>query len=116
MIDEITPSVEAIRTHIEGTLKRDFYIEESITDETELYYDLHLAGVDLADAIDAIGRSFGTDFGPMNLARYAPNEMGHNFGLNFLREFREWRGERTYRSLTVGSIIAAVQSGSWSDC
>lgn len=89
--------------------------EDAITDQTELYYDLGLAGVDLADAIDAIREPFGTDFSPMDLRNYGPNEVGHNFGLNFVREFREWRGERTYRSLTVASLIAAVQAGSWDD-
>lgn len=115
MADEIARSANAIRDHIVGTLRREFYVEEPICDEAELYYDLHLAGDDLADAIDAIRKPFGTDFSLMDLRRYAPNEVGHRFGLNFLREFREWRGERTYRSLTVASIIHAVQAGSWND-
>ncbi len=115
MADEIARSANSIRDHIVGTLRREFYIEEPINDEAELYYDPHLAGDDLADAIDAIRKPFGTDFSLMDLRRYAPNEVGHNFGLNFLREFREWRGERTYRSLTVASIIHAVQAGSWND-
>ncbi len=58
---------------------------------------------------------FGTDFSLMDLRKYAPNEVAHNFGLNLVREFREWRGEQTYRSLTVGSLITAVQAGSWND-
>lgn len=86
---------------------------DAITEKTELYYDLGLAGEDLSDAIDSIREPFGTDFSLMDLRHYAPNEVTNNFGLNLFRAFREWRGERTYRSLTVGSLIAAVQAGSW---
>lgn len=87
--------------------------DDAISETTELYYDLGLAGEDLGDAIDAIEELFGTDFSLMDLRKYAPSEVGHTFGLNFVREFREWRGERTYHSLTVASIIAAVESGLW---
>jgi hypothetical protein len=47
------------------------------------------------------------------LRQHAPHEVGHNFGLNVVRAFREWRGQRTYRSLTVASLAAAVRAGSW---
>ena len=51
----------------------------------------------------------------MYLRQIAPNEVSHNFGLNLLREFRERRGDRTYRSLTVANLVEAVQFGSWND-
>lgn len=115
MPDDATRSTDAIREHVANTLKHFTVQRSSITDQTELYYDLGLTGIDLGEAIEAVRERFGTDFSAMDLRRYAPNEVGHNFGLNLVREFREWRGERTYRSLTVASIIAAVQAGFWSD-
>jgi len=115
MADDIARSEEAIRDHVVSALMRIALPEDAITETTELYYDLGLAGEDLVDAIDAVSQAFGTDFGLMDLRDYGPNEVGHNFGLNGVREFREWRGERTYRSLTVASLIAAVQAGSWND-
>ena len=98
-----------------GSLKRIALRDIPISAATELYYDLGLAGQDLGDAIDAIREPFGTDFSLMNLRKFAPNEVEHNFGLNLVRAFREWRGKRTYRSLTVASLIKAVESGSWHD-
>ncbi|TFW12140.1 DUF1493 family protein [Brevundimonas intermedia] len=115
MADDIARSADAIRAHVVSALKRVTMREDAITETTELYYDLGLAGEDLGDAIDAIREPFGTDFSLMDLRQYAPNEVAHNFGLNLFREFREWRGERTYRSLTVGSLITTVQIGSWND-
>lgn len=86
----------------------------AVTEATELYYDLGLSGEDLADAIDGIRAPYGTDFSGMDLRRYAPGE-GYDPGLNILRDFREWRRKRTYRSLTVASLIEAIQAGWWSD-
>ena len=115
MADDIDRSGNAIRDHVFSALKRITMCADPITDTTELYYDLGLAGEDLGDAIDAIREPFGTDFSLMDLRKYAPNEVAHNFGLNLVREFRELRDERTYPSLTVGSLITAVQAGSWND-
>lgn len=88
---------------------------DAITDTTELYYDLGLAGDDLYEAIEAVREPFGVDFSRMDMRRYAPSETGHNFGLDLMRGFRERRGARTYRSLTVGSLIEAIQVGAWKD-
>ncbi|MNC43431.1 hypothetical protein D3C75_922910 [compost metagenome] len=77
-----------------------------------MYYDLGLSGEDLADAIDGIGAPYGTDFRGMDLRRYAPGE-GYDPGFNILRDLREGRGKRTYRSLTVASLIEAIQAGLW---
>ena len=88
---------------------------QPITEATELYYDLGLHGDDLYDALDEVSREFRVDFSLMDLGRYAPGETGHAFSLNLVRTFREWRGERTYRSLTVGSLVDAVQAGVWRD-
>lgn len=115
MADRIAPSEAAVREHVFNSLKRIIQREGAITVATELYYDLGLAGEDLADAIDAIREPFGTDFSLMDLRQFAPGEVAHHFGLNFIREFREWRGDRTYRSLTVASLVEAVQVGSWND-
>jgi acyl carrier protein len=87
--------------------------DEPITDATELYYDLGLSGVDLSDVIIEIRRHFGTDFSELELPHYAPGEGGHGFDLNLVRQFREWRGEHTYQSLTVSSLVEAVQAGRW---
>lgn len=113
MADNIARSGEAIRNHVISALERITMRGDAITETTELYYDLGLAGEDLGNAIDSIREPFGTDFSLMDLRHYAPNEVTNNFRLNLFRAFREWRGERTYRSLTVGSLIAAVQAGSW---
>jgi hypothetical protein len=105
---------DAIFDHVVGVLRRVAApYEAPITEATELYYDLGLAGEDLGDAIDEIRHRFKTDFTQMDLRRYAPNEIGHNFGLNLVRALQEWRGRRTYRSVTVGSLIDAVQAGAW---
>ena len=112
MADNIARSGQAIRNHVISALERITVPGDAITQTTELYYDLGLAGEDLSDAIDSIREPFGTDFSLMDLRHYAPNEVTNNFGLNLFRAFREWRGERTYRSLTVGSLIPAVQAGS----
>jgi hypothetical protein len=110
---QVSPDVV---THITNVLLRVAdHRRREITLSTELYYDLGLAGDDLGDAIDQIRAPFATDFSSMDLRRYAPNEGGHNFGLNLLRAFREWRGERTYRSLTVGGLVDAIRCGAWSD-
>jgi hypothetical protein len=106
---------EIVRHVTEVLLRLSDHRGQAITPSTELYYDLGLAGDDLGDAIDEIRAPFGTNFSPMDLRRYAPNEVSHNFGLNLFRAFRQWRGERTYRSLTVGSLVEAIQRGTWSD-
>lgn len=113
---ELAGSHEDVLDHVVCTLRRVAApYERKVNEATELYYDLGLAGDDLYDAIDAIRQLSGADFSRMDLRLYAPNEVSHNFGLNFLRAFREWRGERTYRSLTVGRLVAAVQAGAWED-
>jgi hypothetical protein len=84
-----------------------------ITETTELYYDLGLSGEDLADAVERIGTLYGTDFSSMDLRRYSPAE-GYDPGFNIVRVFNEWRGKRTYSSLTVACLIDGIQAGSWS--
>jgi hypothetical protein len=111
----VARSRNAIFDHVASVLRRVSAVEAPIAEPTELYYDLHLAGDDLYDAIDEIRNPFGTDFSVMDLRRYAPNEVGHNISfLNLARRYREWRGERTYQSLTVARLIDAVQAGAWS--
>lgn len=106
---------EIILEHVVGVLRGVTMSEgAAVTEATELYYDLGLSGEDLADAIDGIKAPYGTDFSGMDLRRYAPSE-GYDPGFNILRDFREWRGKRTYRTLTVASLIEAIQAGSWSD-
>jgi len=106
---------EVILEHVVGVLRSVTMSEaEAITEATELYYDLGLSGEDLADAIDGIGTPCGTDFSRMDLRRYAPGE-GYDPGFSIVRDFREWRGKRTYRSLTVASLTEAIQVGSWND-
>jgi hypothetical protein len=46
--------------------------DAGLTDATELYYDLGLAGDDLHNLITEIVRQFGADFTSMKLARHAP--------------------------------------------
>lgn len=99
--------------HVVGVLRGVTTSEsEAVTEATELYYDLGLSGEDLADAIDGIRAPYGTDFRGMDLRRYAPGE-GYDPGFNILRDLREGRGKRTYRSLTVASLIEAIQAGLW---
>jgi hypothetical protein len=107
---------QIVRHVTEVLLRLSDHRGQAITPSTELYYELGLAGDDLGDVIDEIRAPFATDFSPMDLRRYAPNEVRHNFGFNLFRAFREWRGERTYRSLTVRSLVDAIQRGAWSDC
>ncbi|QTC87060.1 DUF1493 family protein [Brevundimonas pondensis] len=105
---------EVILEHVIGVLRRvTMSAAEAVTEATELYYDLGLSGEDLADAIDGIRAPYGTDFTGMDLRRYAPGE-GYDPGFNIVRDFRDWQGKRTYRSLTVASLIEAIQAGSWS--
>ena len=116
-MDRAAQPRDAIVAHVVTVLRRVAApYDGSVTERTELYYDLGLAGDDLHDAIEAVREPYSTDFSQMDLRRHAPNEVGHNFGLNLIREFREWCGARTYRSLTVASLIAAVQGGAWKDC
>jgi len=104
---------EIILEHVVGVLRGVTTSEsEAVTEATELYYDLGLSGEDLADAIDGIRAPYGTDFRGMDLRRYAPGE-GYDPGFNILRDLREGRGKRTYRSLTVASLIEAIQAGLW---
>lgn len=114
---EPAESRDAIREQVERALRRMLMSEElEIGEQTELYYDLGLGGEDLVDAVDEVFRSTQTNWSELDLSRYGPNEIGHNFGwfgLNFVREFREWRGERTYQSLTVGRLIDAAVCGEW---
>lgn len=108
-------SREVIFEHVVSVLRRVTLSEaEPITEATELYYDLGLSGEDLADAIDGIRAPYGTDFSKMDLRRYAPGE-GYDPGFDIVRDFREWQGKGTYRSLTVASLIEGIQAGSWSD-
>lgn len=108
-------SREVILEHVVGVLRRVTMSEaEPITEATELYYDLGLSGEDLAEAIDGIIAPYGTDLSTMDLRRYAPGE-GYDPGFNIVRDFREWRGKRTYGSLTVAGLIEGIQAGSWSD-
>ena len=105
-------SPDDIVRHIRDVLLRIAdHLGQAITLSTELYYDLGLAGDDLEEAMDEIRVRFGTDFSPMDLRRYAANEVSHNFGFNLFRAFREWRGEQAYRSLTVGRLVDAIRCG-----
>lgn len=109
-------SRKAILEHTAAALRRIAApYEGPITEATELYYDLGLAGDDLYDAIQAIREPFGTDLRLMDLRRYAPNEVGHNFGLNLVRWMRELSGKRTYCSLTVDVLVRAIEAGAWND-
>ncbi|MGO4411122.1 MULTISPECIES: hypothetical protein [unclassified Brevundimonas] len=69
---------------------------EPITEATELFYDLGLAGEDFAEAVEGIRAPYGTDFSQMDLRRYGPGEV-YDPGFDIVRDFREWRGE-TYLS------------------
>ena len=108
-------SRDVILEHVVGVLREVTMSEaEPVTETTELYYDLGLAGDDLAKAVEGVRAPYGTDFSRMDLRRYGPGEV-HDPGFNIVRDFREWRGKRTYCSLTVASLIEAIQAGSWSD-
>jgi acyl carrier protein len=85
--------------------------KRSLTPTTELYDDLGLAGDDLYEVISNIRARFGTDFSKMHLPKFAPGETDAIFSLDPLRKIL---GQpRRFQSLTIYSLVKAVQAGRW---
>lgn len=79
-----------------------------ILDEHEVYYDLGVSGLDLDELIYWIHDTFQVDFSAMQ-GRYAPGE-NELFPLIFASF-----GARPYKSMTVGHLLASIETGVWSE-
>jgi hypothetical protein len=103
--EDILDEVIDVIARISATNKR------SLTPRTELYDDLHLAGDDLYEVISDIRARFGTDFSRMHLPKFAPGETDAIFSFDLLRKVL---GQpRRFQSLTICSLVRAVQAGRW---
>jgi hypothetical protein len=83
----------------------------AITDETEIYYDLGIYGDDVYEFFVWLHDEFGVKFGKFRFKDYCRPEGSLS---PFL--FRSWRERyerqhRRYKSLTVGSILSAIELG-----
>lgn len=83
----------------------------SISLDTEVFRDLRIYGIELLELFLWINREFGIEL-KVDLSMYAPGES--QFGGFFQRIWLRLTGKQPYyRSLSVGRIIEAIESGHW---
>jgi hypothetical protein len=99
-----------IRRELLARLKRiaaPRYQRLEFTDDTEIYYDPCISGMDMFDLPDWIAREFHVEFN-IDLGEYTPPEGWDPWIL------RNWRlRRRQYKSLTLGRVLTAIESGVW---
>ncbi|MEJ0025753.1 MAG: DUF1493 family protein [Rhizomicrobium sp.] len=103
-------SRDRIREELQAILRRIVASNIDISELTEIFGDLGIAGDDAWDFISEIRNSFGTRFDGFNFNDYFQNEeealMAH-IGrlLGFCR--------RSKKKLTICHLIDVVQNGAW---
>ena len=109
----MNPSLDrgVVHQKIAGSLAARFGIRLSISDDTEIYYDLSLYGDDLWEFFVWLNSEFGLEV-RANIFEYAPGECPL-FPIRLRRWIEKRRGQRRYRSLRVGAIVDAVMAGVW---
>jgi hypothetical protein len=85
--------------------------EQSITDDTEVYYDLGIFGHDLYEFVVWVSKEFGIER-RINLDEYGPRERMPPVLFRERRVRRE-REQGRYKSLKVRDILTAIESGHW---
>jgi hypothetical protein len=81
----------------------------TITDATEIYYDLRIFGQDLYDFLVWVANEFGVPV-EIDVAQHAPRERMPPLLFRNWQERHE-REKRPYKSLTVRDILGIVERG-----
>ena len=96
----------AVRQRIIEELKAVSVHEgRAITEVTDLHYDLGMAGDDLEDFLVWIHRTFGVDFSAIPTGDLNLNEPPDHSHTLF--------GKRKFKSMTVGALLDAAETGVW---
>jgi hypothetical protein len=80
----------------------------SVTDDTEIYYDLRISGDDFDELICWMHQTYGTDFSEMK-RRYVPGEV------EIYPLITRLFGAHPYASITIGDLVDAACEGKWKD-
>jgi len=96
-----------IRERIITEIRKLCGTRSQITNDTEISYDLGLAGDDLDEFLGWMYREFRIDFSEMNNRRYPLDEPPGSL--------HGWRGEAIYASMTLGDLLTAVAAKRWID-
>ena len=81
-----------------------------ITEETELYYDLHLSGDDIDRFFEWVHESWGVDLTGLDLSKYSPGEPG-----SLINDIARLLGKRLYKSLPLSRVLNAIEKGRWQE-
>ena len=104
----VSPSSEDFTVLVQRLAATTVVKNVTISDDTEVYFDLRISGQDLYELISWIAREFEVDFSGMNIDDYAPSD---GVDLLELLSFGLWK--RRYKSLTVGALRRAIDTKTW---
>jgi hypothetical protein len=84
--------------------------------EIELWYDLRLGGDDMLNLFLIFQKTFGVNLDGLDLSTYCPNEddVLLEQSAEWLRKRLRLNSKKRYESLRVSDLVAAAESGSWS--
>lgn len=93
------------------------YPHKTITEETELYYDLQMYGDEIFDMIVWLHKEFGLEPTGYMLRRAPPEPFMPPISTILSWCYRRLlrRPERRYESLKVQDVVDAVSAGKWPD-
>jgi hypothetical protein len=76
-----------------------------ISKDSEVSYDLWLAGDDLEELLDWITKTFEVDFSALNVRDFPLDEPPPSL--------HDWRGRAKFKSMTVGDLMSAIETKCW---
>jgi len=100
-----------ISRYLENYLKTEpFKSDRQITEDTLLYHDVGLRGIDAMDFIAFIVNNFEVDMSPFPFSKYFHGEY---FGIADIIRLMLRRSDRSKAPLTVGEIVDACVAKHW---
>ncbi|MGA9901640.1 MAG: DUF1493 family protein [Terriglobales bacterium] len=84
--------------------------------EIELWYDLRLGGDDMLNLFLNLQKTFSVNLDGLHLPTYCPNEddVLPEQSAECMRKRLRLNRKKRYESLRVSDLVAAAESGSWS--
>ncbi len=86
-----------------------------LADDTLLFHDLGVAGMDGADLLEAIGTQYGLDLSDVDWSRYFGPELSYNPLYHLWRLIRGRRLDHDIVPLRISDLRRSIRAGNWQE-